>query len=101
VLRHHSVAGEQGDLRGLMELPTEVFTLIACHATPYDLISLGRSNKLLRKMLLHRSAANIWQRAERNVPGLPLCPGGMCEPQYAVLIFFEECTVSPIQFGTW
>ncbi|KAG8699154.1 hypothetical protein FRC08_005479 [Ceratobasidium sp. 394] len=91
--RKKYVRGKQGGLKGLMKMPVEIFTEIAYLLNPGDLISLARSNKFFRKMLLKRSSAQIWQRAESNVPGLPPCPAGICEPQYAALVFSKYCTL--------
>ncbi|KAG9086320.1 hypothetical protein FRC06_003155, partial [Ceratobasidium sp. 370] len=66
---------------------------IARHLGPGELVTLTRSNKLFRSILLRRSAAHIWQHAQKNVPGLPPCPSGMCEPQYAALLFSKYCTL--------
>ncbi|KAG9087440.1 hypothetical protein FRC06_002540 [Ceratobasidium sp. 370] len=87
------VRGKQGGLKGLMKMPIEIFTEIAYLLTPGDLIALSWSSKFFRGMLLQRSAAKIWQHAESNVPGLPPCPVGMCEPQYAALLFAKYCTL--------
>ncbi|KAG8693003.1 hypothetical protein FRC08_009382 [Ceratobasidium sp. 394] len=76
-----------------MKLPIEIFTEIAYLLTPGDLVALSWSSKFFRDMLLQRSAMKIWQHAESNVPGLPPCPVGMCEPQYAVLLFAKYCTL--------
>ncbi|KAF8602458.1 hypothetical protein BDV93DRAFT_444017 [Ceratobasidium sp. AG-I] len=77
----------------LMELPVEIFTEIASLAQPGDLLSLARCCKGLREMLMTTSAAHIWHSAEGNVEGLPHCPEGMYEPQYAALLFTKLCTV--------
>ncbi|KAF8596726.1 hypothetical protein BDV93DRAFT_50957 [Ceratobasidium sp. AG-I] len=91
--RKKYVRGKQGGLEGMMKMPLEIFTEIACHITPGDLIALIRCSKFFRTMLLCRSAILIWQRAAENVPGLPPCPTGMCEPQYAALMFSRHCTL--------
>ncbi|KAG8725523.1 hypothetical protein FRC09_013762 [Ceratobasidium sp. 395] len=87
------VYGERGGLRGIMKMPLEVFTEIARHLCPGDLITLIRSTKLFRSIFLRRSAANVWECARKNVPRLPPCPFAMCEPQYAALLFSKHCTL--------
>ncbi|KAG9110385.1 hypothetical protein FRC07_008198, partial [Ceratobasidium sp. 392] len=89
------VRGRQGGLKGLMKMPIEIFTEIAYLLTPSDLIALSWSSKFFRTILLQRSAVKMWRRAESNVSGLPPCPAGMCEPQYAVLVFAKYCTLNP------
>ncbi|KAG9128582.1 hypothetical protein FRC07_000015 [Ceratobasidium sp. 392] len=97
-VRKKYVRGKQGGLKGLMNMPLDIFTeclpiQIACLLSPGDLVSLARSGKCFRHMLLQRSAVQMWRRAGSNVPGLPPCPPHMCEPQYATLIFSKHCTL--------
>ncbi|KAG9094954.1 hypothetical protein FS749_011423 [Ceratobasidium sp. UAMH 11750] len=91
--RKKYVRGKQGGLQGIMKMPMEVFTEIMQHLGPGELVTLTRSNKFFRNMLLRQSAVHIWQRVQKNVPGLPPCPSGMCEPQYAALLFSKYCTL--------
>ncbi|KAJ1299314.1 hypothetical protein OPQ81_011862 [Rhizoctonia solani] len=51
------VKGKQGGLQGIMKMPIEVFMEIAPYVNPGDLITLIRTNKFFRAMLLNRSAA--------------------------------------------
>ncbi|KAG8707676.1 hypothetical protein FRC08_000362 [Ceratobasidium sp. 394] len=91
--RKRYVRGKQGGLKGLMEMPIEIFTEIAYLLTPGDLIALARSSKFFRGVLLQRSAIHMWRRAQQNMPRLPSCPFHMCEPQYAALVFSKSCTL--------
>ncbi|KAF8597247.1 hypothetical protein BDV93DRAFT_527545 [Ceratobasidium sp. AG-I] len=91
--RKKYVRGKQGGLEGIMKMPLEIFTEIASYIAPGDLIALIQCSKFFRTMLLRRSAILIWQRAAENVPGLPPCPTGMYEPQYAALMFSRHCTL--------
>ncbi|KAG8717943.1 hypothetical protein FRC09_013412 [Ceratobasidium sp. 395] len=91
--RKKYVRGKQGSLKGLLHMPVDVFTQIMNLLDPADLVVLIRSGKYLRNFLLKRSSIQIWSHAERNVPGLPPCPPGMCEPQYAALMFSKHCTL--------
>ncbi|CAE6443604.1 unnamed protein product [Rhizoctonia solani] len=65
---------------------------IASFLGPKDILSLARVNKLLRKLLMQRSAKHIWRAAERNVDRLPPCPRHLTNPQYAALVFSKECS---------
>ncbi|KAG9083804.1 hypothetical protein FS749_005721, partial [Ceratobasidium sp. UAMH 11750] len=85
--------GKQGKLKGLMNMPIEVFTEIAKYLYPLDLILLSRANKFFRQLLLSRSAIQTWQHALSNVDGLPPCPEELCEPQYAALMFTKYCSM--------
>ncbi|CAE6468254.1 unnamed protein product [Rhizoctonia solani] len=87
------IKGKQGGLQGIMNMPIEVFMEIAPYLNPGDLISLIRTSKFFRTMLLNRSAAPVWQRSLSNAPDLPPCPTEMMEPQYAALIFTKNCTI--------
>lgn len=60
---------------------------------PLDLLNLSRTNKSFRSLLLKRSSISIWQAAQAQVPGLPDCPEDINEPQYANLLFGNDCYV--------
>ncbi|KAG8739682.1 hypothetical protein FRC10_005278 [Ceratobasidium sp. 414] len=105
--------GKQGKLKGIMNMPIEVFTevgrgllkrpltidymslskQIAKYLYPLDLILLSRANRFFRQLLLNRSATQTWQHALSNVDGLPPCPEELCEPQYAALMFTKYCSM--------
>ncbi|KAG8739685.1 hypothetical protein FRC10_005281 [Ceratobasidium sp. 414] len=87
------VRGKQGKLKEIMNMPIEVFTEIAKYLYPIDLILLSRASKFFRQLLLNRSATKTWQYALSNVDGLPPCPKGLCEPQYAALVFSKYCSM--------
>ncbi|KAF8602496.1 hypothetical protein BDV93DRAFT_509258 [Ceratobasidium sp. AG-I] len=91
--RNKYVRGKQGGLEGIMKMPLEIFTELAYHIAPGDLIALIRCSKFFWNMLLRRSAGLIWQCAAENIPGLPSCPTEMCQPQYAALMFSKNCTL--------
>ncbi|KAG9088127.1 hypothetical protein FS749_002404 [Ceratobasidium sp. UAMH 11750] len=87
------VRGKQGKLKGIMNMPIEVFTEISKYLYPLDLILLSRANKFFRQLLMNRSAIQTWRYALSNVPGLPPCPEQLCEPQYAALLFTKYCSM--------
>ncbi|KAG8682137.1 hypothetical protein FRC08_015166, partial [Ceratobasidium sp. 394] len=87
------VRGKQGKLKGLMNMPVDIFAEIVAHLNPIDLVFLARANKFFRQMLLNRSFIHVWRCAEANVEGLPPCPEGLCEPQYAALVFTKYCSM--------
>ncbi|CAE6528355.1 unnamed protein product [Rhizoctonia solani] len=92
ITRKKQVRGKQGRLAGLVNMPIDIFTEVASHLLPGDIISLARSNKFFRNLLMHRSAIHIWHGAMRNVEGLPPCPPDMSEPHYLALLFSKTCT---------
>ncbi|KAG9095792.1 hypothetical protein FRC06_009421 [Ceratobasidium sp. 370] len=87
------VRGKQGGLKGIMNMPVDVFAEITVHLYPVDLVLLARTTKFFRQMLMSRSFVRIWKSAEANVKGLPPCPKELCEPQYAALVFTKNCSV--------
>ncbi|CAE6537425.1 unnamed protein product, partial [Rhizoctonia solani] len=84
--------GKQGRLAGLMNMPIDIFTEIASHLWPVDIINLARLNKFFHNMLMSRSSIHIWHNAMDNVYYLPACPPEMSEPRYLALVFLKTCT---------
>ncbi|KAF8607776.1 hypothetical protein BDV93DRAFT_603553 [Ceratobasidium sp. AG-I] len=83
----------QGSLANIVEVPLDVFAEIASYLHPLDILSLARSTKYFRKLIMQPSAKHIWHAAGRNVPGLPECPPHLSEPAYAALIFQKTCSI--------
>ncbi|KAH7332921.1 hypothetical protein B0J17DRAFT_619403 [Rhizoctonia solani] len=79
---------------GLVDMPDEIFAEIFSGVQPGDLLSLSVTCKLVRNVLMKKSAVNIWKSAEGNVPHLPAYPwSNMTPPAYATLLFSKSCTV--------
>ncbi|CAE6358899.1 unnamed protein product [Rhizoctonia solani] len=93
VVRKKQVRGKQGGLAGLINMPIDIFTEVASYLLPGDILSLARSNKFFRNLLMDRSAIHIWHGAMRNVKALPPCPPGMSEPHYLSLLFSKTCSM--------
>jgi len=74
-------------------MPVDIFTEVASHLMPEDIILLSRLSKFFRNLLMRRSAIHIWRNAMLNVPKLPPCPPDMCEPQYLALIYTLTCSI--------
>jgi len=83
--------GNNGKLALLLEMPTEIFTEIACYMSPEDLLSLSRTSAGFRELLMSKSSMRIWEAA-RTVQGIPACPSDLSEPQYADLLFGKGCS---------
>jgi hypothetical protein len=65
-------------------LYAQIFSSLA----PVDLISLTRSSKRLREILMTRKAITIWRAAARDqAPDAPGCPPDMSEPAWGNLLF--------------
>ncbi|KAH7332977.1 hypothetical protein B0J17DRAFT_579252, partial [Rhizoctonia solani] len=66
---------------------------IASYLLPIDLLSLARSNKFFRGLLMGQTLRHIWQSSMKNMQGLPSCPSNRSEPRFLSLIFSKICTV--------
>ncbi|CAE6496594.1 unnamed protein product [Rhizoctonia solani] len=91
--RKKHVRGKQGGLAGLVNMPIDIFTEIASHLLPIDIISLSRANRFFRNLLMNRSSSHIWHGVMRNVRGLPPCPPDLSEPHFLALLFSKHCTM--------
>jgi hypothetical protein len=60
---------------------------------PLDLLSLARTSKAFRNLLMRKSNAFIWRASRSLIPNLPECPPDLSEPQYACLAFDPHCHV--------
>jgi hypothetical protein len=60
---------------------------------PLDLLSLARTSKAFRNLLMRKSNAFIWRASRSLIPNLPECPADLSEPQYACLAFDPHCHV--------
>ncbi|CAE6460320.1 unnamed protein product [Rhizoctonia solani] len=85
-------APKRPKVKGKLEVFKNVPVEIAKYLHPFDLVLLSRVNKFFRELFMSRQAASIWISARYNVPGLPPCPPGLCEPQYAALLFTKMCS---------
>ncbi|CAE6358917.1 unnamed protein product [Rhizoctonia solani] len=92
VTRKKQRRSKQGDLAGLINMPIEILAEVASHLHAADILSLARSSRLLRNLLMNRSAVYIWHRAMRNVKDLPPCPPEISEPYYVSLLFSRTCS---------
>ncbi|KAG9079866.1 hypothetical protein FS749_008206 [Ceratobasidium sp. UAMH 11750] len=80
-----------------LELPLEIFHKIMSCLLPADVLSLARSNKSIRNLLMSRASRPLWQAAFHNIPHMPPCPQSLCEPQYASLVFSETCSTCGVK----
>ncbi|KAL1660194.1 hypothetical protein GGF50DRAFT_106661, partial [Schizophyllum commune] len=107
-------AQENGCLAQLFDLPPELINEVLSHLHPLDLLHLCRTTKLLRSMLLNRSAAFLWRRCMANVPYHPRNPGvpdvppkpdDLNEPQWANLLYGKvgcyRCHSHIANFVSW
>ncbi|KAE9410789.1 hypothetical protein BT96DRAFT_969103 [Gymnopus androsaceus JB14] len=88
------VRGKFGLLQRLAkDVPLDVIFEVFMHLNPSDLLSLARTSKTLRNMLMSKSSASIWRATRANMPTLPPLPDDLSEPQYAHLLFSEYCHI--------
>ncbi|KIY67642.1 hypothetical protein CYLTODRAFT_352765, partial [Cylindrobasidium torrendii FP15055 ss-10] len=71
---------------------------------PGDLVSLSRTSKDIRAVLMRKPSEYIWRAARSMVPDLPPLPHDMSEPAYASLVFdtfCHECFVHRARHADW
>jgi CelD/BcsL family acetyltransferase involved in cellulose biosynthesis len=106
----------KGKLFKLQEMPLEILfearyakralqtflTLIAQvfgYMHPYDLLRVSRTAKILRRLLVARSARATWLQAISRVPDIPSCPEeDMTELAWIRLLFDPTCHVRSLRF---
>ena len=84
------------DERFLLTLNRTFMQILGWLDHPGDLLSLVRTNKALRQILLDRQVMeSTWRNVRKRVsiPGLPELPSCLNEVQYANLLFSEHCHV--------
>ncbi|KAA1467020.1 hypothetical protein DENSPDRAFT_65741 [Dentipellis sp. KUC8613] len=89
----HGPFGQQRKDSRFLHLPLDVLYEIFCLLSPGDLLRLARTAKNLRAVLLSRKSSFIWKAVHGNSPGpdeIPKPFEGMCEPQWAHLLFGES-----------
>ncbi|KAL5633564.1 hypothetical protein ACGC1H_003900 [Rhizoctonia solani] len=75
------------------DLPLELLVEIATYLRPLDIVRLARVNKVVRGLLMRRSAACIWRASLRTANALPPTPTEIPEPLLVALLFLPECTI--------
>ncbi|CUA75355.1 hypothetical protein RSOLAG22IIIB_05860 [Rhizoctonia solani] len=96
-LAKHSTRAEQGKykyekIRGFMDLPIDIFLAINPYLSPSDIISLARTNKPLRRLIMDQSSTSIWLKSMKSVQGIPPCPAEVSLPYYMAFLFMNECS---------
>ena len=77
----------------LILLPTaNLVYQVFSRLTPKDIIHLSRTSRTFRDTLMTRNATFVWKAARERF-GAPECPMNMSEPQWAVLLFGNNCQV--------
>ncbi|KAJ7610836.1 hypothetical protein FB45DRAFT_844247 [Roridomyces roridus] len=82
--------GKAAKLSLLPTLPLDVLFEIFGILKPTDLLTLSRTTKDFRRLLLHKSAVSIWKTSLRQI-SVPACPPDMSEPSWVNLLFSPFC----------
>ncbi|KAI0270432.1 hypothetical protein BC834DRAFT_513957 [Gloeopeniophorella convolvens] len=79
----------RGILKNMLTLPLDVLFEIFSGMQPADLLSLARTSKDLRGVLMLRRSTSVWMAARRNVDvaSVPDPPEWLSEPAWAHLLF--------------
>ncbi|KAH9895120.1 hypothetical protein C8Q73DRAFT_487803 [Cubamyces lactineus] len=86
-----NLRGRRGSLKDMLKMPLDVLFEIFGRMHPRDLLTLARTSKDFRALLMSRDSALFWRAAREQVHGLPECPAFLSEPQYANLLFSSFC----------
>lgn len=86
---------QQSTLNLLLTMPLDVAFEIFGFLPPSDIISMAKSNKLLRQTLV--STSTIWRASRELVKG-PSCPRGFSEMDWTLLLYGTRCQVSNKSF---
>ncbi|KAI0744136.1 hypothetical protein C8Q80DRAFT_881284 [Daedaleopsis nitida] len=86
-----NLRGRTGGLKDMPKMPLDILIEIFSLLHPRDLLSLARSSKDFRALLMSRNSASFWKAARQQVAGLPECPPYLSEPAYANLVFSTHC----------
>ncbi|TFK81995.1 hypothetical protein K466DRAFT_557211 [Polyporus arcularius HHB13444] len=74
-------------------MPLDVLFEIFRSLHPRDLLSLARTSKDFRALLMSRSSASYWATSRKQIQGLPEIPEDISEPAFSNLIFCNHCHV--------
>ncbi|KAL4247394.1 hypothetical protein ABKN59_008063 [Abortiporus biennis] len=81
----------KGVLKEMLEMPLDILYEILVELSPKDLLSLSRTTKDFRNLLVSKSAIGFWQTAFKNSPDLPPRYPDMNELQFSNLLFSPHC----------
>ncbi|KAI0048473.1 hypothetical protein FA95DRAFT_1038684 [Auriscalpium vulgare] len=80
----------QGQRQNMLAgMPLDVLFEMFTYLPPVDLLSLARTSKDLRKLLMSRKSASVWKASRGQAPGLlaPEPPEDLSEPAWVDLIY--------------
>ncbi|EIW57054.1 uncharacterized protein TRAVEDRAFT_73314 [Trametes versicolor FP-101664 SS1] len=74
-------------LHDLPNMPIDILFEIFSKLTPRDLLSISRTTKSFRQLLLSRQAATVWKAARLATPPFLERPSDVSEPYWANLVY--------------
>ncbi|KAF9533615.1 hypothetical protein CPB83DRAFT_845570 [Crepidotus variabilis] len=84
--------GNRGFLHILLDMPTDILYEVLGTLEPLDLLSVARTVKSLRAILMSKISLSVWIHSFSNiVPVPPACPDDLSYPQYAELAYGRSC----------
>ncbi|KAK0482710.1 hypothetical protein IW261DRAFT_1562400 [Armillaria novae-zelandiae] len=84
--------GRRGSLKGMMNLPLDLWLEVFTYLKPQDLLALARTSKDIRAFVLNQSQAGVWRRArEAEFPPVPAPMTGLSEPAWIRLLYDPCC----------
>ncbi|KAF9525160.1 hypothetical protein CPB83DRAFT_909426 [Crepidotus variabilis] len=84
---------KHGVIKKFEEIPIEILLEIFVLVDPADLLSLARTTKSIRSILMDKKTLSLWKTSFRNMElSLPECPDDLSEPVYAALAFDKPCS---------
>ncbi|SJL12331.1 uncharacterized protein ARMOST_15754 [Armillaria ostoyae] len=84
--------GRRGSLKGMMNLPLDLWLEVFTYFKPQDLLVLARTSKDIRAFVLNQSQAGVWRRARKaESPPVPAPMAGLSEPAWISLLYDPYC----------
>ncbi|TCD66484.1 hypothetical protein EIP91_001309 [Steccherinum ochraceum] len=93
VTKPRVLRGRRGSLQDLPNMPLDILFEVFAQMEPMDLLSLARTNRSFRELLMSKSSTSFWKAAMKNVPDLPDCPSFLSIPAKALRSDVEALTI--------
>ncbi|GAA5897897.1 F-box protein [Sporobolomyces salmoneus] len=88
------VRGRTGKLQSIIELPVDIWYMIAEYLDPRSLLYMGRSNKMMRSLFASKeNSSRLWKIVKRSVDFPDLEATDLNDLSLASLIYDRECHI--------
>ncbi|KAF9534026.1 hypothetical protein CPB83DRAFT_844980 [Crepidotus variabilis] len=90
----------QGRLSLLPTMPLDILVAVFSFLHPKDILSLARTTRTFRDVLMSRQATTVWKTAREGI-GAPACPSLVSEPHWATLLsghICQTCGTTNVQY---